>query len=204
MSKLFRLSEPCEAEIKIQRSRFIAWVHPANDVDTARELIGARSRIYGDATHNCYAYIIGWNQETQYYSDAGEPSGTAGKPMLNGLLSFGLTNAAAVVSRYYGGIKLGVRGLIDAYGQAVTAALNKGVLLSAVPLVRYRIVCDYGIAEVLNRVVKDNEGKLLDSEYAAQVRMLVEIPLDNDVVFRETLDGFVARSGLEYIQKKEL
>ncbi|MDZ4182239.1 MAG: YigZ family protein, partial [Candidatus Cloacimonadaceae bacterium] len=113
--QLFTVSEISYTAQKIQRSEFIAWLYPAQNVDQARELIAAHNKAHADATHNCYAYVIGFDRETQYYSDAGEPSGTAGKPMLNALLSASMTNVLAIVTRHFGGIKLGVRGLIEAY-----------------------------------------------------------------------------------------
>jgi len=204
MSGLSSLAAPAEAEIKIQRSRFIAWVHPAEDASEARDLVTGRSRLFTDATHNCFAYVTGWQRETQYFSDAGEPSGTAGKPILNALLSTGLTNVTAVVTRYYGGIKLGVRGLIDAYGQAVLAVVNGAELIPAVPVTRYVVATDYALAEIVIHLAREMRGRLLDSDYGANVRLLIEVPQASDMEWRQTLDGLRARSGLEYIPKKEL
>jgi uncharacterized YigZ family protein len=204
MSDLFTPSGICEAEVKLHRSRFIAWVCPVRDVNEARERILERSRQFSDATHNCFAYVTGWKRETQYYSDAGEPTGTAGKPILNALLSAGLTNVAAVVTRYYGGVKLGVRGLIDAYGDSVRTALQGAELTPAEPMEQYRISCDYHLAEFVSRLVKERGGRMLHSEYGTKVALLLEIPLAEDLLWVETLDGLKARNGLEYFHIKEL
>ncbi len=203
MNQYHTLSAAQEAELKIHRSRFIAWVCPARDVNAARELVLERSRLFGDATHNCFAWITGFQREVQYYSDAGEPAGTAGKPILNALLSAGLTNVVAVVTRYYGGVKLGVRGLIDAYGDSVKAALDGSEQVAAIPTRIYEVSCDYPIAEQVTHIAKEMGGKVTDSEYGTQVRLVVDIPLRNEQEWTQTLDGLRAKNGLEYQQKRE-
>ena len=102
-------------EQKIQKSTFIGHLKHITDFDSAKHFIHEINDLHSQATHNCYAYIFGKNGETSFSSDAGEPSGTAGKPILNMLLRHEMTNAVIVITRYFGGVKLGVRGLIEAY-----------------------------------------------------------------------------------------
>jgi len=135
MCKPMIITEAVEHELKIRRSRFIARLMPATSPEDAKAAITGVAAQHPMANHNCWAYVIGDRGEVFHSSDAGEPSGTAGKPMLNVLQRHALTNVAAVVTRYFGGVKLGVRGLIEAYGQSVEEAL---ALARLEPLVRLR------------------------------------------------------------------
>ena len=167
-------------------------------MEQAREIISAHNREYANATHNCYAYICGFAQETQYYSDAGEPHGTAGKPILNSLLRGGMTNCLAIVTRYYGGIKLGVKGLIDAYGGTVEEALSLAARVEAVPQVSLEIKADYAIAEIVSARVKDAGGIVHSSEWTDRVTIRCSLPLSEWERFRELLDGWRLQSRLDY------
>ncbi len=117
--------------INIERSSFITTIAPVDNVQQAREFIAEISKKYADATHNCPAYrVLEGNKIVEFASDNGEPSGTAGLPMLNVLKSAFLLNVAVVVTRYFGGKKLGVRGLIDAYSQSVKEVLEKVTIIT--------------------------------------------------------------------------
>ncbi len=120
-----------ENSINIERSSFITTIAPVDNVQQAREFIAEISKKYADATHNCPAYrVLEGNKIVEFASDNGEPSGTAGLPMLNVLKSAFLLNVAVVVTRYFGGKKLGVRGLIDAYSQSVKEVLEKVTIIT--------------------------------------------------------------------------
>ncbi|HCA40348.1 MAG TPA: thymidylate synthase [Aminobacterium sp.] len=112
-------------ELKIKRSLFIAHVSVSRSEEIARQFISDVSQKHKQATHNCWAYRVGIDPIIEYCSDAGEPSGTAGKPILGAIQRANLTFTTVVITRYFGGIKLGVRGLIEAYGNATTQALEK-------------------------------------------------------------------------------
>lgn len=117
---------PYVGELEVRRSRFITWIGRADDEDAARDLVAAARAEYPDARHHCSAFLVevpGANR-VERSSDDGEPSGTAGRPMLDVLQGSGLTNVAAVVVRYFGGVKLGTGGLVRAYGDAVTHVLD--------------------------------------------------------------------------------
>jgi uncharacterized YigZ family protein len=112
------------AEIVIKKSRFIGHCRPVRDEEEAIRFVEAIRKEHWSATHNCYAYVIGQRDEIQKQSDDGEPSGTAGKPILEVLKSQGIKNAAIVVTRYFGGIMLGAGGLIRAYTDGAVAAIE--------------------------------------------------------------------------------
>lgn len=115
-----------EAKINIERSIFIATICEVQSEEKAKSFISEMNKKYPDATHNCPAYrVLSSSSIIEFSSDAGEPSGTAGLPMLNTLRKHQLLNVAVVVTRYFGGVKLGVRGLIDAYSKAVEMAIER-------------------------------------------------------------------------------
>jgi uncharacterized YigZ family protein len=118
------IARPGSVELEIRKSRFICQLARAGSDEDARAFIAEIKKRHWDANHNCSAYIVGDRGDIQRTSDDGEPSGTAGVPMLNVLLKRELTDTVAVVTRYFGGVKLGAGGLIRAYGQAVSDAIN--------------------------------------------------------------------------------
>ncbi|NLY49823.1 MAG: YigZ family protein [Firmicutes bacterium] len=123
MDKYQSIQREAEIEIKIERSRFIGRARPVKDEEEAKEFIAAVSQEHRQATHNAWAYRVDPEHDIRFASDDGEPSGTAGEPILRSILSRDLIQVAVVVTRYFGGKKLGVRGLIDAYGNTAAAAL---------------------------------------------------------------------------------
>ena len=129
LSKFHTVYEGGEAEIIEKKSRFIATVLPVTCEEEALEFIESMKKKYWNATHNCYAYVIGERFETQRCSDDGEPQGTAGKPMLDVLLGEEIHNTAVVVTRYFGGTLLGTGGLVRAYSGAVKAGLEASISL---------------------------------------------------------------------------
>ena len=203
MSDWHTLEQACEARITIHRSRFIAWVIPVRDPAQAANEIAVRSHEFEDATHNCYAWVTGFKREQSYYSDAGEPAGTAGKPILNALLSAGLTNVAATVTRYYGGVKLGVRGLIEAYSQSVEEALKTASLVPAIPMSTIWITSDYSDAESAQRLVQKLGGGVVDIRYEARVETILSLPERSLAEFCEFLDGRGRQNGLVYRLKEQ-
>ena len=118
------IEKESRAELVIERSRFIAHSFPVKRVEEARNQIGALRLLYPDATHCCYAWRLGSDPVLEFATDAGEPRGTAGRPILGAIRHRDLTNLLIAVNRYYGGKKLGVRGLINAYGQAAQLVLE--------------------------------------------------------------------------------
>lgn len=130
-------------EYIIEKSRFIATIAPVSTEEEAQAFMQRISKEFWDATHNCTAYAIGPLQEQQRSSDNGEPSGTAGKPMLEVLKKTTITNVAVVVTRYFGGIKLGAGGLIRAYSHSVAKAVQEGPKLLIAPRQIVSLTIDY-------------------------------------------------------------
>lgn len=199
----FTIISPVTTEIKIMRSRFIATLYPVQDVAQVRSILTEHNATYVDATHNCYAYVLGKKQETTYYADAGEPSGTAGKPMLNELLRHDLSNVLAVVTRYFGGIKLGVKGLIDAYGAAVAEAVSMAELRELKDLVYFRIECDYPAFEALKHKAAEWEGEIGELVYADKVAFTLSLPQAREVPMIEFMDGLLRQNRLHYSANKD-
>ena len=130
-------------EIEEKKSRFIATLEPVSSEEEAADFIARMKKKYWDARHNCSAYIIGTGGERSRCSDDGEPSGTAGRPMLDVLAGEGVTNACVVVTRYFGGTLLGTGGLIRAYSAAVKAGLGSCEFIRRIPGTAVTVRCDY-------------------------------------------------------------
>ena len=130
MSDFFKtISEPSKGIYKEKMSKFLSFPHPVNTADEAKEIIKQYQKEYFDARHVCWAYMIGTARNEFLSNDNGEPSGTAGKPILGQINSFELTNVVIVVVRYFGGIKLGTSGLIVAYREAAAEAIRNGEII---------------------------------------------------------------------------
>jgi len=119
-----------ESIYRERSSKFIGIILPVDNIEVVKKHLQEIKKEYYDATHHCYAYILGINKEVQFDSDAGEPVGSAGKPILNTLLSYEITNTLAVVIRYYGGTKLGIPGLINAYKTATQLAIENNEIIT--------------------------------------------------------------------------
>jgi len=194
----FTIAAIAKADLKILRSEFLATVYPVESQQQIQDILKQHNQDFANATHNCYAWILGMNQEMRHSSDAGEPGGTAGKSILNVLLRHDLTNVLAIVTRYYGGIKLGVKGLIEAYGSVCEAALEMAELIPAVFYHGFRINCDYGQFEALKHQVETIQGKVLDTVFDSKVMLLVQVPEPETSGFRAILEGLYQIGKLEY------
>lgn len=164
-------------EIIEKKSKFIATVLPVDAEEEALAFIERLKKKYWDATHNCYAYVIGDNMDIQRFSDDGEPSGTAGKPMLEVLLNEGVHNAAVVVTRYFGGTLLGTGGLVRTYGRAVKAGLENCVIVEKTFGVMLAVTTDYNGLGKIQYQVAQKEIDILNTEYTQDVVMKLLVPL---------------------------
>lgn len=172
MSDIYRtVYEGGEDEIEEKKSRFIAHVRPVRSEEEASAFIAEIKKKYWDARHNCSAFIIGKNSEIMRSSDDGEPSGTAGKPILEVLLGEGLTDTAVVVTRYFGGTLLGTGGLIRAYTQAAQAGLAASVIIEKRAGIRLAINIDYTLEGKIRYFLSDNSLTLENSEYSDRVML---------------------------------
>ena len=185
-----------QAEIKIKRSVFICSLAYVQTMEEAKEFISRVAKENKTATHNCWAYVVGDQGEISHASDAGEAAGTAGKPMLNTLLSHDMTCVAAVVTRHYGGVKLGVRGLIDAYARSVLASIEQAPLVKLVKTVPFRVELPYGMNDTFMNRIKSFRAEILQTEYKETVSHDLAVELD-DV---DRVDAFL----LEYQHQGKL
>lgn len=164
-------------ELTIERSRFIGHCQEATTETDAKEFISQIRTSHSQATHNCYAYRIGTNTpHLEYYHDHGEPNGTAGKPILGGIQRLALTNVVIVVTRYFGGKKLGVRGLIEAYGQIATLVLEQAGTILRIPKLFATLSCNYSNYDHLLYRLKQLEAEIIESIFTDKITLILTIP----------------------------
>ncbi|RGU95893.1 YigZ family protein [Clostridium sp. AF15-17LB] len=191
-----------EEEIVEKKSRFIAAVKPVSAEDEALAFIESVRKRHWNATHNCYAYVIGERSELARCSDDGEPNGTAGKPMLDVLQGEELRNTAVVVTRYFGGTLLGTGGLVRAYAQAVKAGLASSVIITKIRGVKLRIGTDYTGLGKIQYILGQKGLKILDSEYADNVKLEVLVPEDAvEAVRSDITEGSSGQASMEEGEK---
>ena len=164
------------AEYVIKKSKFIARAVHITTEEEAQAYLRDGKKQYWDARHNCYAYQLGMNFEKQKSSDDGEPSGTAGKPILEVLKNKSLTNTLIVVTRYFGGIKLGTGGLIRAYGTAAVAALDNAIIEDYIDCRILYLQTDYSFLSATERLLPDFEAVITKRDFADFVGLTVEVP----------------------------
>ncbi|MBX2999758.1 MAG: YigZ family protein [Caldilineaceae bacterium] len=166
-------------EEEILRSRFITTVGHAPTVEDARSFIAEVSAEFADASHNCWAYVVGPPGSTAQVgmSDDGEPHGTAGRPMLTVLLHSGVGDIVAVVTRYFGGTLLGKGGLVKAYSGGVSYALESLPLVEKVPKCELWVLIDYSNVSLFQRMLPDYEIEVLAEEYAVDVTFHLQMPV---------------------------
>jgi len=174
-------------EIVMKKSRFIATVSPVETEEEALEFIQQLKKKYWDATHNCYAYVVGIKNPVMRCSDDGEPSKTAGKPMLDVLIAKELTNLVVVVTRYFGGTLLGTGGLVKAYQSATIEGLNNSVIINKEPGIHMRLNVDYNLIGKIQYYLGQENFHIISSEYADTVTLDVIIPVDKVNGFQKKL-----------------
>lgn len=171
---MFTIQKDYVKEIIIEKSRFICTLKKVESEEEAQEFIKAMKKQYWDATHNCSAYIV--DALAQRSSDDGEPSGTAGIPMLEVLKKNELVGTAAVVTRYFGGIKLGAGGLVRAYSGSVAGAIKECGLAERVLMTNYSFTYDIGrVGSVLNVLYQQNLFEILDVEYGLKAKIILRM-----------------------------
>lgn len=163
---------------KEKMSKFIAIAQPAATADEAKALIKQIANKYHDARHCCWAYMIGTQRNEYLSSDNGEPSGTAGKPILGQINSFGLTNVVIAVVRYFGGIKLGTSGLIVAYREAARTAIEAGEILECHEQAILSFSFPYLAMNDVMKLVKSGELKVLEQQFDNVCSMTVQTDAD--------------------------
>jgi uncharacterized YigZ family protein len=175
-------------EIRVSNSRFIATAAPVFSVDEAKAFIKKIKSEFSDASHNVPAFLVGHGPSvTAHCNDDGEPSGTAGRPMLAVLQGSGLGDIAVVVTRYFGGTKLGIGGLVRAYGDAVKAVLKNLPLAEKVPTHTVMMAVPYPLFEQVKLLTAAYNGRMLDEEFAADVTVTAQFTVEQFDVFQDAL-----------------
>lgn len=165
-----------QGEIVEKKSRFIATVAPVSSEEEALEFINGIKKKYWNATHNCSAFVVGKNQEISRCSDDGEPSGTAGRPMLDVLLGEEIHNTAVVVTRYFGGTLLGTGGLVRAYSKAVQEGLKNSVIIEKKEGVLLSVGTDYNGLGKIQYLLGQKGYVIMDSDYTDVVVIRILVP----------------------------
>jgi uncharacterized YigZ family protein len=175
-------------EITVVNSRFIATAAPALSVDQAKAFVARIKSEFSDASHNVPAYIIGHGNSTiEHCHDDGEPSGTAGRPVLAVLRGSGLGNAAVVVTRYFGGTKLGTGGLVRAYGDAARSVLAILPRAEQVATHTVMLTVPYSAYERVQRLVAAHAGQMIEQSFTAEVTLLVRLAVEQMPAFQGAL-----------------
>ncbi len=200
--KYIMLSKGAQAELVEKKSRFIATVRPVSTEEEAVAFIDEMKKKYYDARHNCSAFVIGSKGELTRSSDDGEPSGTAGRPMLEVLTGSGIRNVAVVVTRYFGGVLLGTGGLVRAYSGAVKMALERCETITRRFGVQLMIRTDYNGVGKIQYLLGSRNVVIQDSVYAADVEMTVLVPIEEyEKLCKELVEATNGRVGLEEVEK---
>ncbi|MBQ2612927.1 MAG: YigZ family protein [Methanobrevibacter sp.] len=160
------IAKAVESEINVKKSQFICHLFPTKTKKESKEIILKVNEQYSDATHNCTAYIV---SDGEGFDDDGEPGGTAGKPMINVLRKNDLHNVTAVVTRYFGGIKLGAGGLVRAYSKSVLEAINEAEILEVELYDVYTLIFEYSDIKLADNEVRNNNLEITNKEYSDKV-----------------------------------
>lgn len=188
-----------KTETIIKKSRFITRVFPVNSEAEAEQFLDEVREIHKDATHNVFAWQVGINKTVQRCSDDGEPSGTAGRPVLEVIKQNDLVNVLVVVTRYFGGIKLGAGGLIRAYSQAAREGIKKAKIVEKALHLKYEVTVDYPLVNAVQPILQ-KKYKIADISYSDQVIFSV-------LVLEEEADRFeqhlmdASNGQIEIVQK---
>jgi uncharacterized YigZ family protein len=188
-------------EITVKKSRFIATIKPVESEEEAIELIESMKKKYWDASHNCSAYIIGTENPLMRCSDDGEPSKTAGRPMLDVLLAHELTNLLVVVTRYFGGILLGTGGLVKAYQSAANEGLNNSKIITKSLGCLMQVTTDYNLIGKIQYFIGQEALPILSSEYTDLVKLDLIVPPSKKQAFIKKITELT--SGSAILDEKE-
>jgi len=199
MIKMKTIDKNYKITLEIKKSQFICRIFPAKEVKEAKEIINCISEKYSDATHNCYAYIV---SDDEGYNDDGEPGGTAGKPMLNILKKNQLNNIVAIVTRYFGGVKLGAGGLVRAYGKSVLEAIKTSKIVEMEKYNIYEVLFEYSNIKSVENEIRYNNINILKKEFGEKVKFKIAIKTNDNINnFQEKIKK---KGEINYINTKYL
>jgi len=201
------VAKPSESLHVVKKSKFITNVVPVKDISEAEDHIEKYRKKYWDATHNVYAYVVGLNDEIQKFSDDGEPSGTAGKPVLEVAKFKKVKNVLIVVTRYFGGILLGAGGLIRAYSESASIGLKNSKIIKRIKSNAYEITTDYNMLGKLQWELSQKNIYIENVNYTEKVIMRIYVPLSYKLDIEQFIlnitsgDGRIKWIGTYYIDQ---
>ena len=191
------ISKPSTGIYKELGSKFLSFAFPVSSEEEIKDILTEIRKSHFDARHHCYAYRLGVSGELWRANDDGEPSGTAGRPILGQINSRELTNVLVVVIRYFGGILLGTGGLITAYKEATIEALNQANVVERTIDVQYEIAFDYLLMNDVMRIVKDTNAQIVSQAYENECLMMLSIRKHEAEIQRSKLDKLY---GLKFVE----
>ncbi len=180
------LSESCSAEIKIQRSKFIANAYPVTTAEESHSILEKIRKEYFDARHHPYAYVL-YGRDNFRYNDDGEPAGSSGKPVYDAINKYNLQNVIVVVTRYFGGVKLGVGGLKRAYFEAADGCLKNAKVKEVILKEKYVLKFDYSYISAVMKYLETNKIHIAENNSSEIVELVCEVRLRDAEKFREEL-----------------
>ncbi len=175
MDTYLTIAAPSEGLYKEKMSKFLAFAEPCRTTEQAKEIVTRYKKEYFDARHVCWAYMIGAERTDFRSNDDGEPSGTAGKPILGQINSFNLTDLCVIVVRYFGGIKLGTSGLIEAYRTAAQEALNAATIEEKIIEETITVHFQYPLMGDVMRIVKEENATVLSQDFVEDCRLTLSL-----------------------------
>ena len=184
---LYTVSGITETEYKIQKSVFIAGVYPAENKEQSIEYHHSVKKKYFDASHHPFAFRIGFDKNNFRYNDDGEPTGSSGKPILDAIDKFNITNVMIVVTRYYGGVKLGVGGLKRAYYDSAVQCIEKTEIVEKILFEDFRIIFDYDFISPVMNYLEKHKFKVIENVSDEKVRLICPVRLSCTESFRKEL-----------------
>lgn len=204
MSTYTILAEAIESTTEEKNSDFLTFLHPVTSREEAMTHVDEYRKQYPDASHVCWAYVIGNTRQpkTQAFSDDGEPSGTAGKPMLHVLTERDVGNSLAVVVRYFGGVKLGAGGLVRAYSGAVSEAVNRAQLIQVTPSVQVNVMVDFARETKVRHLVNLHQGQIVVVAYASEVSIDISLPAAQATQFAQQVTNETAGEAVVQFEDK--
>lgn len=186
---MYRLKEESNHTIEIEKSKFITYLKKVFSEQEAKDYITSIQKLHPNATHHCYAFLIGEHDEIQRSNDNGEPSGTAGIPMLESLRKNHMQDIVAVTVRYFGGIKLGAGGLIRAYSKSVSQALQHACITRKVHTKKYSLSFSYDLIGRIDYYFMQHQITILDKAYESDVTYTYHTTLDITTDISEITSG---------------
>jgi uncharacterized YigZ family protein len=169
------ITQPAQGSYRDRGSKFLSFAYPVNGENEVKQHLLALRKQYYDATHHCYAYVLGFDKSAYRINDDGEPSGTAGRPIHGQILSSDLTNILIVVVRYYGGTNLGVPGLINAYKTSAAEAITNAKIVTKIVREIYQVEFSYEMMNEVMKIVKEEELEVINNEFGMKCVIRVTI-----------------------------